>query len=162
MKCLGFPPIIGPTSKVLILGTIPGKKSLEQKQYYADRRNHFWTVVFSVLGKPIPTEYSERIACLLESGLALWDVLASCDRQGSGDRALTNPVANDFSSLFAQHRFIRLIAFNGRTAEKLWKKFVKIPSQSSVDFKALPSTSSAFAVPLEEKLSSWSVIRDFL
>lgn len=161
MERFGLPPVIGLTSRVLILGTMPSEESLKRKQYYVNPKNHFWTVVFAILGKPIPSEYPGRVACLLEGGLALLDVLASCDRQGSGDRTIRNPVANDFSSLFTQCSSIKLVAFNGNTAEKYWKRLVKI-TPPSVDFKRLPSTSSALARPLEEKLSSWSVIRDYL
>lgn len=95
MECYGLPPVISLNSRVLILGTMPSKESLKHKQYYANPRNHFWPIISSILGKPMSSAYSERIACLLEYGIALWDVLASCDRLSSSDKDIRNVVVND-------------------------------------------------------------------
>lgn len=97
MKYYGFPPLIDHKSRVLVLGTMPGKKSLEKQQYYADPRNKFWDIMFSILKKQDVSEYTKKTKILLESGIALWDVLASCQRVNSGDNNITHLKANDFA-----------------------------------------------------------------
>lgn len=160
MRQEGLPPVINPTSKILIVGTMPGKKSLEQKQYYADSRNQFWSIIFSVLEKPMPFEYQQKVAQLLESKIALWDVLASCTRAGSLDRDISNAVVNDFSTIFKQYPHIKVVAFNGKRAERLWNKLVKIAP--NIEFITMPSTSRALARPFEEKLMAWSELKRYL
>jgi len=71
IKCYGLPPVISLNSRVIILGTMPSKESLKHKQYYANPRNQFWPIISYIVWKPVPSEYSERIAFLLEYGIAL-------------------------------------------------------------------------------------------
>jgi len=160
MKRNGLPPVISPTSKILILGTMPGKESLEHEQYYADSRNQFWSIVFSVMEKPVPSKYPQKVAQLLESGIALWDVLASCTRASSLDRDISDAVVNDFSTIFKQYPHIKVVVFNGKRAERLWNKFVK--PVSNVEFATMPSTSRSLARPFEEKLKAWLDLKHYL
>lgn len=160
MKRNGLPPVISPTSKILILGTMPGKESLEHEQYYADSRNQFWSIVFSVLEKPMPSKYPQKVAQLLESSIALWDVLASCTRASSLDGDIRDAVVNDFSTIFKQYPHIKVVVFNGKKAEKFWKKFVKL--ESTVEFITMPSTSRSLARPFEEKLKAWLELKRYL
>jgi len=160
MRQEGLPPVINPTSKILILGTMPGKKSLEHKQYYADSRNQFWSIIFSVLEKPMPSEYPQKVTQLLESNIALWDVLASCTRAGSLDGDISDAVVNDFSTFFEHFPHIKVVVFNGKRAERLWNKFVKLVS--NVEFITMPNTSRALARPFEKKLKAWLELKRYL
>jgi len=156
-----LPPLVDRGSKVLVLGSFPGQTSLAKKQYYANPRNHFWLIVYRIIGKPLTLEYGERVAGLLASGVALWDVVASCERRGSKDRSIKNPVPNDFTRVFEQYPGIRLVAFNGTKAYELWRRLVKHQLPSGVHEVVLPSSSHALAKPLGEKISEWEVIREY-
>jgi len=158
----GLPPLVDSRSKVLVLGSFPGQTSLVKKQYYANPNNHFWLIVYRVIGKPLTLDYGERVAGLLASGLALWDVLASCERRGSRDRSIRNPVPNDFAGLFEQYPGIRLVAFNGTKAYELWRRLAKHQIPSGVHEVVLPSSSPALAKPLGKKIAEWEVIREYL
>ena len=161
MRCFGLPPIINDESRVLVLGSMPGRESLERRQYYANPRNQFWAIVSEVIGEKIPLEYDGKIAFLLRHHIALWDVLSSCERTGSSDNSIRNAVANDFSKIFKANKSLRLVVFNGSRAESLWKKHVRL-NPPPLGFIRLPSTSTALARPFEEKLSAWLVIREYL
>lgn len=154
-----FEPVINKDSRVLILGTMPGIKSLEKQEYYGNERNAFWKIIFSLFNKELTTDYEQRKEFLLQHNIALWDVLKSCDRKGSGDNEITNPVPNDFNGLFSQYPNIEAIYFNGEPAEKFFKKLViGTNTDSGIVFHKLPSTSPANAVKFEQKLKYWKLI----
>jgi double-stranded uracil-DNA glycosylase len=153
-----FPPICSPSANVLILGSMPGVRSLAANEYYAHPRNAFWPIMSRLLGFDAALPYAIRVEKLSASGIALWDVLHSCMRPGSLDSAIErdSKVANDFSGLFATHPQLRLVAFNGTEAEKSFKTHV-LPQlkASDIAFVRLPSTSPAHTMPLEQKLALW-------
>jgi hypoxanthine-DNA glycosylase len=160
----GFPPVIGEGARVLVLGSLPGRASLEAQQYYARPQNAFWRIMGALVGAGPELGYRQRLARLKSSSLALWDVLAAARREGSLDAAIVRETAivNDFASLFERHRRIELVCFNGRTAEALFRRRVlpSLPAQfAGVALQALPSTSPAHAgMPFAVKLERWSLL----
>lgn len=153
----GFPPVAGPDARVLILGSLPGQRSITEQQYYAHPQNAFWPIMHELFG--IQGEYDIRCRQLLQHRIAVWDVLAHSIRPGSmdADIRLGGARANDFEGFFVAHPEIQLIAFNGRKAEQLFGKFVGMQaSDESVRRVGLPSTSPAYAaMPFSGKLLAW-------
>lgn len=153
----GFPPVSGSDARILILGSLPGERSLAEQQYYAHPQNAFWRIMQALYG--IHGSYTERLRQLVENRIALWDVLHSCARPGSLDAsiAMHSATTNDFDSLFRACREIRLVAFNGKKAEHLFRRFVDIPSaEKPLQQIGLPSTSPAYAaMRFPDKLDAW-------
>jgi TDG/mug DNA glycosylase family protein len=154
----GLPPIANAKASVLILGTLPGDESLLRQQYYGHPRNHFWSLIAALAGEPPPESYAARVALLLKSGFALWDVLASAERDGSLDSAIRNAKPNDFAAFFRTHPRIDTIAFNGQRAHALFRAHVADdPRIASRRFTmlVLPSSSPAYVKPLDDKVRHW-------
>jgi len=153
----GFPPVAGPDARILVLGSLPGQRSIVEQQYYAHPKNAFWPIMHALFG--IEGGYDIRCRQLAENGIALWDVLASSIRPGSldADIQLDDAHANDFAGFLVAHPEIRLIAFNGRKAEQLFRRFVGIPATNeTIRYVGLPSTSPAYAaMPFSGKLAAW-------
>jgi hypoxanthine-DNA glycosylase len=153
----GFPPVERADARILILGSLPGQRSIDEQQYYAHPKNAFWPIMKALIGTD--GSYEERLADLLTNQIALWDVLASSVRPGSldGQIQLDSARANDFESFFAEHAEIRLIAFNGKKAEQLFKRFVDSSLIGpEIHQASLPSTSPAYAaMPFSGKLDLW-------
>ena len=165
---LGFPPVIKEDARVLVLGSMPGKLSLERQQYYGHPQNSFWPLIESLFGISSQLEYEERLQLMTRQGIALWDVLKSCVRPGSLDSSIDagSIVTNDFQGLFETAPGIRSIFFNGLTAEREYRKRVV---QTLSDEKAripcnrLPSTSPAMASLTKlQKLERWRLVREAL
>jgi hypoxanthine-DNA glycosylase len=161
----GFPPIARADATILILGSLPGQRSIDAGQYYAHPQNAFWKIMSSLYG--IDGNYEERCACLIECRIALWDVLASSVRPGSLDASIQTDTAtaNDFGRFISTHANIRLIAFNGRKAQQLFRKFVRMEDENDllrhIESTVLPSTSPAYAaMPFSGKLSAWKTALD--
>jgi hypoxanthine-DNA glycosylase len=158
MKIFSFDPISDRNAIVLILGTMPGVKSLKINQYYGHGGNSFWKLIFSVYDKPFSASYDEKKKTLLENKIALWDVLKACEREGSSDKSILLEESNDFVKFFHEHSNIQLIAFNGGNAEMLFYKYSL--QRPKVKFITLPSTSPANTWKnFEEKLVEWKQIR---
>lgn len=159
-----FPPIVTEQSKVLILGSMPGEASLRAGQYYAHPRNAFWRIMGELFGAGPSLPYWERVARLNAVGIAVWDSLHACIRLGSLDSSISAEVANDFPAFFAKYPRITHIYFNGSKAETVFHRRVlpALPNMPQA-FTRLPSTSPAHAaVPFDEKLQAWSVVRNGL
>jgi len=158
----GFPPVSAPGAEVLILGSLPGEKSIEMQQYYAQARNAFWPIMGELCGASRALVYAQRCARLRTAGVALWDVLAAGERRGSLDSAIvpSSMVVNDFAGFFAAHPEIRFISFNGSKAAELYRRCVlpALPAQLvGLESQRLPSTSPANAsFSYERKLEIWS------
>lgn len=152
-----FPPIISDGARVLILGTLPGEESLRRRQYYGHPQNHFWPIIADALGEKLHENYERRVEMLTRNRLAVWDVLAQAERSGSLDSAIRNARTNDFASLFCVHPKLKTVAFNGKGAQALYRRYVTRPSGNSdaLTLMALPSTSPAYTRPLEEKSALW-------
>jgi double-stranded uracil-DNA glycosylase len=158
-----FPPIASTTARVLILGTMPGKASLRERQYYAHPQNAFWRIIGGILGFDPASPYDARVAAVQSAGVAVWDVLKSCIRPGSLDSAIdaSSVLPNDFAAFFAAHPQIKRICFNGAKAEALYMKHVRprLLANSDVRYLRLPSTSPANAsLTLLEKVRAWQAI----
>jgi double-stranded uracil-DNA glycosylase len=158
-----FPPIASRTSRVLILGTMPGKVSLRERQYYAHPQNLFWRIVGGILAFDPTGPYDARVASVQSAGVAIWDVLRSCIRESSMDSAIdvSSVMPNDFASFLAEHPHIGRICFNGAKAEALYMRHVRprLPPDTNVQYVRLPSTSPAnAALPLAQKLRAWQAI----
>jgi hypoxanthine-DNA glycosylase len=152
-----FPPVANPDAALLILGSMPGKESLKQNQYYAHPQNAFWKIMGELVGFDPHLPYEERLHKLTVARIALWDVLASCERESSLDTHIRKEKANDFAAFFSQHPHITRVFFNGAKAEQSFNKFVlekqKLPPLTC---QRLPSTSPAHAgIRYEEKLGLW-------
>ena len=158
----GFPPVHAPGAKVLILGSLPGVRSLREQQYYAQPQNAFWRIMGALCGAGPELTYEARLARLTEHGVALWDVLAAGRRPGSLDSAIdrTTAVTNDFASFFELNPSIGSIFFNGATAADLYRRKVLpglAPRFAAIERRTLPSTSPAHArMRFAEKLAHWS------
>ncbi len=152
-----FAPVSNADARVLILGSMPGKKSLEQNQYYAHPANTFWRIMGELVGAHPNLPYEERLDALKFSGIALWDTLASCERKTSLDSHIRKESANDFALFFAQHPHITQVFFNGSKAEQCFRKFVQAKQALPLlEFYRLPSTSPAHAtMHYEGKLKYW-------
>ena len=159
-----FPPIAAPDAQVLVLGSMPGVASLRQQQYYGHPHNAFWKIVGHWLGFDPAAAYAERRNALLRNRVAVWDVLASCERQGSLDAAIARAsiVPNDFAAFFAAHPGIRRVCFNGATAADVYRRQVmpQLPAAfTALEYLRLPSTSPAHAgMPLAAKLEAWRAV----
>lgn len=157
-----------PDAKILILGSMPGVRSLQAQRYYAHPRNAFWPIMAELLNVPTDAEYRARIDALRAHRIALWDVLDSCYREGSLDSAIRQSRlrTNDFAQFLEQHPRIDTVFFNGATAERIWLRHVvpELPAeQLPPNSFRLPSTSPAYAaMRFEEKRRHWSTILDWL
>lgn len=156
----GFPPIARATARILVLGSMPGVASLRAGEYYAHPHNRFWPIMGEILGFDAGAPYARRKAALMKAGIALWDVVASCEREGSLDASIAEDsiVANDFAGFLAAHRRIARVCFNGRKAEAAWRRHV-LPQWAvppALEYRLLPSTSPAHAgMGYRSKLRHW-------
>lgn len=161
-----FPPVADAGARVLILGSMPGKASLQAARYYAHERNAFWSIMGELIGAGPQLDYPQRLAKLQAAGFALWDVIAACERASSLDADIVTASVrpNDFSAFFAVHRSIERVFFNGAAAETSFRRLVLpqlLPGldRRSLSFVRLPSTSPAHAArSYAEKLAAWSAI----
>jgi len=157
-----FPPIATPDAHTLILGSMPGRASLQAAEYYAHQRNAFWPIMSKLLDFDPAIPYAQRVATLKQSRIAVWDVLASCIRPGSldADIAQESIRVNDFAAFFANHPNIRRIFFNGKMADSCFRKHVdKTLDLSLLTRQCLPSSSPAHAaLSFSEKYEAWRVI----
>lgn len=157
----GFPPIAAPDARVLILGTLPSVQSLAKQQYYGNPQNAFWPIMGELFGAGPDVDYAERAELLTANGIAVWDVLASAEREGSGDAEIDPATgqANDFVMFFREHPHLRLIYFNGGNAEALFRRFVTPSLAADIVLPGtvrLPSTSPANArFRYGMKLAAW-------
>ncbi len=157
----GFPPVAREDARVLVLGSMPGAASLAAGRYYAHPRNAFWPIAGALFGFGADAPYDERLAGLTAAGVALWDVLAACERPGSLDAAIDRATArtNDFVAFFAAHPRLSAVACNGGAAHELFRRRV-LPHLAAAGFGtklvALPSTSPAHAGrSLAQKRAAW-------
>ena len=159
-RIFSFPPIIDNNSKIIILGSIPGVKSLEKQQYYGHPQNKFWKIIFELFSEEFTENYEERIQILKKYHIALWDVIDSCERKGSLDSEIKNEEANQIAELLEKHQNIQMIFCNGgksyKNLQKILGKNYKIP------VFLLPSTSPLHTVSFEKKFEEWKIIKTYL
>ena len=164
----GFAPIISKNARLLILGSMPGEKSLNEQQYYAHPQNAFWFILSQLLQFDPGLSYARRTRQLTQHRIALWDVIEQCRRQGSLDSAIQNDSirANDFNTLFCRHKDIRFVCFNGQKAAQEFRRQILPtldPALPELEYHTLPSTSPANArLDRHAKLAHWSKILTLL
>ena len=154
-----FAPVYDADSLVLILGTLPSVKSRENHFYYGHKQNRFWKVMADLCGEPVPETIEEKKKMLLAHHIAVWDVIASCDIEGSSDSSIKNVTPTDLKQIL-DHCQIRQIYANGNKAGALYKKYQQPLTER--DILVLPSTSPAHAVPFERKLERWRPLEEYL
>lgn len=152
----GLAPLVSEYTRLLILGSFPGERSLARQQYYGHPRNHFWPLVQALWPDgPVGTSadsYAARTQWLLSKGLGLWDVYAACEREGSLDSRIRQPVVNDFSALRRLCPALRAIAHHGGESFKHARHTARL----GLPVYRLPSTSPANAGwTFERKLAAW-------
>ena len=155
-----IPPIFDSNSEILILGSFPSVKSRESYFYYAHNKNRFWKVISTILGDELPKSDEDKKSMLLRHHIALWDVVAECMIYGSSDMTIRDVKANDIS-LILDNSNIKAIYTNGKTAQRLYEKFLS-KKTDRVSF-CLPSTSPANAsYSLERLISEWKIITKYI
>ena len=151
-------PIYDKHSTILILGSFPSVKSREEGFFYGHKQSRFWKVVSRVFEEEEPKTIEEKKALLLRKHIAVWDVIAGCDIEGSSDSTIKNVRPNDLSTILDNAQ-IKAIYVNGKTAEKYYKKYI----EKTINRKAvcLPSTSPANAAwSIEKLLDTWRCIKE--
>lgn len=151
-----FQPVFDKNSRVLVLGSFPSVKSREYGFYYGHPQNRFWKVVAAVTESPVPETIEEKKRMLLSKGIAVWDVIDSCDIAGSSDSSISNVVPADLGRVLKTSKIRRIYA-NGTTAKKLYDTWQR--ESCGMEISLLPSTSPANAVwTLEKLIDAWKVI----
>ena len=158
----GLPSITRTDAQLLILGSLPGDASLAAGRYYAHPTNQFWRLLGSAIDRDLQSlHYEERLAMLADHRIGLWDVIASANRPGSLDQAITLAEHNRIERLLQNLPDLHAIAFNGATAAKIGRKLVPNPP-SSLTLMDLPSSSAANTRPFKEKAAAWSRLAQFV
>jgi len=134
-----FNPIVDDNSEILILGTMPGEKSLELQEYYGNRGNHFWRLLFTIFDFDLSNDYNDKLNLLISNRIALWDVLQYCERVGSLDSNIKNEVANDFSAFYKTHPQIKHVFFSSKNAAVYYDRYVG--RKKDIQYDILPSPS---------------------
>ncbi|MBO4894345.1 MAG: DNA-deoxyinosine glycosylase [Clostridia bacterium] len=152
-----IPPVFDKNSEILILGSFPSVKSREAEFFYGHRQNRFWRVTAAVFGCETPKSVEEKKAFLLSNHIAVWDVIGSCDIEGSADTTIRNVTPNDLSVILDNSK-VKKIFVNGKTAYRYYNKYLL--EKTGIEAVCLPSTSPANAAyTLEKLISEWSVIK---
>jgi hypoxanthine-DNA glycosylase len=156
-----FPPVVAPDTRVLVLGSLPGERSLAAGRYYAHPQNRFWHLIGKVVGMNLePLDYDARLAALLAAKIGLWDTVASARRAGSLDAAIREAQHNPLAELASSLPELRAVGFNGKASAR-----IGLPQLAGTGLAliALPSSSPANAsVPLAEKEKLWGTLAEFL
>ena len=158
----GFGAVVDRDTRLVILGSLPGERSLAERRYYAHPGNRFWHLVGAVIGcELVPLGYEERLATLLAHHVGLWDVVASAERRGSLDTAIRAHEPNPLAEFAASLPNLRALAFNGAKAAAIGRRqLAGHPAPALVD---LPSSSAAYAaMPPAEKAERWLALRKFV
>lgn len=154
-----FAPIAGRNARVLVLGSMPGRASLEAGRYYAHPQNAFWRIASALLGVRPGASYAAHVRALKRARIAVWDVLHSCIREGSLDTMIEDETANDFKAFFRAHPGITHVYFNGAKAEASYRRHVLGRIDRPLRYARLPSTSPAHAsLAYRRKLAAWRAI----
>ena len=152
-----IPPVYDRDSKILILGSFPSVKSRETMFFYGHPQNRYWKVLATVFGENVPETVPDKKAFLLRNHIAAWDVIASCDITGSSDSSIKNVTANNLMPIL-ESADIKEIFVNGKTAEKMYKKYTEpVIKRPCI---CLPSTSPANAAwNMERLVDAWQVVK---
>jgi hypoxanthine-DNA glycosylase len=152
-----FPPIVNNDSRILLLGTMPGERSLILNQYYGHAGNQFWKIIFSLFEHPFTTDYAVRKQLLLNNGVALWDVLKHCQGKGASDNAIKNEVPNDFDAFYKQYPSIKNVFLTSKKADYFYNKYVGKEAQRNYYLLPSPSRANTWK-SVQEKVMEWQEI----
>ena len=156
-----FAPHVAADTRLLILGSLPGARSLADQQYYAHPTNQFWRLVGEVVGRPLAgLDYADRLAALREARVGLWDVIRTAERRTSSDGDIREADAHDLGTLIATLPNLRMIAFNGGTAAAIGRR--QLPPLNGITIVDLPSSSAAHTIGFDAKLTRWRALRGAL
>ena len=151
-----IPPVWDSTSRILILGSFPSVKSREQMFFYGHPQNRFWKVVSHIYHEPCPEDIPQKKSFLIRHHIAVWDVVASCDIEGSSDASMRHVEVNDINEILNQASILNIF-LNGKTAEKYYRKYTY--TATGREAITLPSTSPANAAwSLDRLIEAWRVI----
>lgn len=154
-----FSPVTDAGTRVLLLGSLPGERSLAEARYYAHPQNQFWRLIGAVIGVELHTlPYADRLAMLIRHHIGLWDVVASARRTGSTDAAIRDPATNDLTALIATLPRLQMVAFNGATAARHGSR--QLPAGMAT--LTLPSSSPLHTVGIAAKAPAWAAIAAYL
>ena len=156
-----FAPEVDARTRLLVLGSLPGDRSLAEGRYYAHPSNQFWRLMGDVIGAPLDEMgYPARLSALRAAGVGLWDVIASASRAGSLDSAIRDERSNDLAALRAGTPQLQAIAFNGAAAARIGRKQL---AGADVPLLSLPSSSAAYCrMSFEGKRLAWRALRSYL
>ncbi len=155
-----FAPYVDADTRLLILGSLPGARSLAEQRYYAHPTNQFWRLLGAVIDRPLPDmSYDDRLAALRKAKIGLWDVIRSAERRSSSDGEIRGVEAHDLAALVETLPELRMIAFNGGKAAAIGRR--QLPVLEGVEVVDLPSSSAANTGGYAGKLERWSAIRNF-
>lgn len=160
-KIYSFVPVANENSRILILGSMPGKESLRKYQYYGHPKNAFWRLMSALLCEPYYDDYQKRTEMLLRYNIALWDVLKSCERKSSLDADIKKAIVNDFTVFFSKYKNIAHTFFNGQMAYNTFKRNVGFEF-ADITFESLGSTSPAHAISFEKRMEDWKRIVPYI
>ena len=156
-----FAPQIARDTRLLILGSLPGARSLAERQYYAHPTNQFWRLVGALIGEPLAElDYDKRLVRLRAAKIGLWDVIRTAERRSSSDSEIREVEAHDLASLAATLTELRMIAFNGGKAAAIGRR--QLPRLDGISIVDLPSSSAANTVGYAAKMGDWLRLRDAL
>ena len=160
MRKRSFGPLVDADTRLLVLGSLPGERSLAAGQYYAHPQNQFWRLIGAVIETDLaPLDYPARLAALRAHGIGLWDVVAEAQREGSLDTAIRAHRDNEIADLAARLPRLAAIAFNGGTAFTLGSRLL---ADAQMPLIRLPSSSPAYTLAFEAKCAAWTALRAFL
>lgn len=153
-----FPPHVAPDTRLLILGSLPGARSLAERQYYAHPTNQFWRLIGEVVGQPLAAlAYDDRLIALRAARAGLWDVIRTAERRTSSDSDIREADPHDLAALVATLPELRMVAFNGGKAAAVGRR--QFPAPDGVAFVDLPSSSAANTSGYAAKLEAWLRLR---
>lgn len=157
-----FPPVVDARVRLLVLGSLPGERSLAERRYYAHPQNQFWRLISPAAGRDLsPLPYDQRLDALLAAHIGLWDVVASATRPGSTDAAMRDIEGHDIAALAATLPHLRAIAFNGGTALRHGRRQLGAAADR-YEILALPSSSPLHTIGFAAKLPAWQALAAWL
>ncbi|MDQ2892915.1 MAG: DNA-deoxyinosine glycosylase [Pseudomonadota bacterium] len=157
-----FAPVADARTRILVLGSLPGDRSLAEQRYYAHPQNQFWRLIGSVIDCDlVGVDYPDRLALLLAAGIGLWDVIAHAHRPGSTDAAIRDLASNDLAALTHRLPALRAIGFNGGKSLVIGTRAL-VGTVPEVARLALPSSSPLHTIGIDAKLPAWLALRGFL
>ena len=162
----GLAPLVGPQPRILILGSLPSDESIKRQEYYGNPKNLFWKVIADVFGESVPDTYEEKKGLLFRHRIALWDVCASADREGSLDANIKDIEFNDLAGFIKKNPTIQMIVLNGGKAGTEYRRYIKknrmaIQGREEYFFTSTSALSISAGWPLKRIVEQWSTISKY-